>query len=93
MTSSREVPKPQPCDRCSHPTRTFWLAEDGALLPWCAFCIATQVMAHIGPVRCQNFATAFADAIASEDLEDLRSVSLALRGLASMLREGGGELR
>lgn len=92
MTTSPHERKPQPCGRCSQPTRTFWLTQDGAFTPWCNFCVAAQIMGFVGSLRCQNFATVFARAIDSGEPEDLRSVSLALRGLATMLHDRPEEL-
>ena len=82
---------PQNCGRCGQPTRNFWLDQADALVPWCNFCAAAQVIAYIGAVRCQGFVTAFARAIDSGKPEDLRSVGLALRALATMLHDNPGE--
>lgn len=81
-------PSPQPCDRCGQPTRYFWLADsEGKFLPWCNFCVAAQVLGFIqsGPVR--GLLASFARAIDSGAPEDIRAVSLALRGLATLLRD------
>lgn len=78
---------PRPCERCSQPTRTRWLNDDGGYSPWCNFCITAEVLAHVGSLRTQNFAAAFARAIDSGLPEDARMVSLALRGLALMLHD------
>lgn len=78
---------PRPCERCSQPTRTRWLNDDGSYAPWCNFCITVEVLAHVGSLRVQNFAAAFARAIDSGLRDDARTVSLALRGLAIMLRD------
>jgi hypothetical protein len=44
-------------------------------------------MSYVGSARCQAFAAAFAQAIDSGKPEELRSVSVALRGLATMLHD------
>jgi hypothetical protein len=87
MTANAQQPGPQPCKRCSQPTRTFWLGPGGGFEAWCNFCIAAQVMSYVGSARCQAFAAAFAQAIDSGKPEELRSVSVALRGLATMLHD------
>ena len=87
MTGVLQEREPQPCERCSQPTRTFWLTQDDALSPWCNFCIAAQVIAYLGALRCRDFLTVFARPIDSGAPEDIRSVSLALRGLATMLHD------
>lgn len=77
----------KPCARCSQPTRTFWLRADGQFEAWCNFCVTAQVMNYIGSGRCQALAAAFFRAMDSGTPEDLRAVSLALRGLATMLHD------
>jgi hypothetical protein len=92
MPDSAQELQPQPCGRCSQPTRTFWLTESGLLTPWCNFCIAVQVMSYIGSARSQGFAAAFLRAIDSGAPDDLRALSLALRGLATMVHDRPEEL-
>lgn len=82
-------PTPQACERCGQPTRNFWLADDEGLSPWCNFCVTAQVIAYVGSARWQGFVTVFARAIDSGRAEDVRSVSLALRSLSTLLHDAG----
>jgi len=81
---------PHPCDRCGQPTHYFWhAASQDAYLPWCNFCVTAQVLSFIGSGRARGLLASFARAIDSGAPEDIRAVSLALRGLATLLHDSG----
>jgi len=79
--------KPEPCSRCSQPTRYFWKGDDGSLSPWCNFCVTAQVVSFIGAVRFQGFVTVFTRAIDSGAEDDFRSITLALRALSTLIHD------
>jgi hypothetical protein len=87
MPAQSKASGAKPCGRCAQPTLTFWAKPGGEPEPWCNFCVAAQVMNYVGPGRCQALTAAFFRAIDSGAPEDLRAVSLALRGLATMLHD------